>query len=69
MKRTAAATGIAAIVVASLATALFVSGRRASDSRQPPNGGRQDSLWYHASDVALLAKTGRPQLVEFFHPG
>ncbi len=24
--------------------------------------------WYHTSDVALLATTGRPQLVEFFHP-
>jgi hypothetical protein len=30
---------------------------------------KTDSVWYHASDVALLAKTGRPQLVEFFHPG
>jgi hypothetical protein len=27
-----------------------------------------DSVWYHASDVALLGTTGRPQLVEFFHP-
>ena len=27
-----------------------------------------DSVWYHASDVALLGATGRPQLVEFFHP-
>ena len=24
--------------------------------------------WYHTSDVAHLATTGRPQLVEFFHP-
>ena len=29
---------------------------------------RPDTLWYHASDVKLLAATGRPQLVEFFHP-
>lgn len=29
---------------------------------------RIDSLWYHASDVARLARTGRPQLLEFFHP-
>lgn len=28
-----------------------------------------DSVWYHASDVALLGRTNRPQLVEFFHPG
>jgi thioredoxin-like negative regulator of GroEL len=28
----------------------------------------QKEVWYHASDVALLAATGRPQLVEFFHP-
>jgi hypothetical protein len=25
-------------------------------------------LWYRASDVARLGKTGHPQLVEFFHP-
>lgn len=24
---------------------------------------------YRASDPALLAATGRPQLVEFYHPG
>lgn len=34
------------------------------DSRREP-----DSVWYRTSDVALLARTGRPQLVEFFHPG
>lgn len=28
----------------------------------------KDQPWYHASDVTLLATTGRPQLVEFFHP-
>ena len=27
-----------------------------------------DSVWYHASDVAMLSATGRPQLVEFFQP-
>lgn len=36
-----------------------------ADSAAP----RTDSVWYHTSDVALLAKTGRPQLVELFHPG
>jgi hypothetical protein len=25
-------------------------------------------VWYHTSDVASLGSTGRPQLVEFFHP-
>lgn len=25
-------------------------------------------VWYHESDVASLGRTGRPQLVEFFHP-
>jgi hypothetical protein len=25
-------------------------------------------VWYHASDVASLGRTGCPQLVEFFHP-
>jgi hypothetical protein len=29
---------------------------------------KADSVWYHESDVALLATTGRPQMVEFFHP-
>lgn len=24
---------------------------------------------FHPSDVAVLAATGRPQLVEFYHPG
>ena len=28
-----------------------------------------DSVWYHESDVTQLGTTGRPQLVEFFHPG
>jgi hypothetical protein len=29
---------------------------------------KHENKWYHESDVALLATTGRPQLVEFFHP-
>jgi hypothetical protein len=28
----------------------------------------KDSLWYHESDVGLLATATGPQLVEFFHP-
>jgi hypothetical protein len=55
-----AAIGAAAVV-------LFASGVL------PPGPGEtraeSDSVWYHTSDVALLARTNRPQLVEFFHPG
>lgn len=29
---------------------------------------RAEETWYHASDVAKLSTTERPQLVEFFHP-
>jgi hypothetical protein len=29
---------------------------------------KSTDVWYHESDVALLATSGRPQLVEFFHP-
>ena len=46
--------------------AFFARGRWQSRSVDVPT---TDSLWYHASDVARLARTGRPQLVEFFHPG
>lgn len=56
-------------MVAALAVALLVPSRPPRDSGQAPNDVRKDSVWYHASDVGLLAKTGRPQLVEFFHPG
>ena len=52
-----------------VAAGVFVwNSRRASDPPSQSTAAKADSLWYHASDVALLAKTGRPQLVEFFHP-
>ena len=60
--------------VLAIAAALFVVfGRRAPDPPSDPapavSAAATDSVWYHASDVALLASTGRPQLVGFFHPG
>ena len=69
MTRTAVTTGVAAIVVAALGIALLLVGPRPGDPGQSPTRAQSDSVWYHASDVALLANTGRPQLVEFFHPG
>jgi hypothetical protein len=64
MKRIALVALITAVFIA----ALTVLGRRdpSRPTVQPRAGG--DSVWYHASDVAQLARTGRPQLVEFFHP-
>jgi hypothetical protein len=46
--------------------ALVVAAGAAIVQRQRTD--RASEPWYHTSDVALLAKTGRPQLVEFFHP-
>jgi len=66
MKRTAAAIGV---TIAGLALALFVFGRQTSAPPSSPNALPKDSVWYHTSSPALLARTGRPQLVEFFHPG
>ena len=56
MKRVLFSTIAIGVVV--VATALVQRQRRAATAEP----------WYHASDVALLATTGRPQLVEFFHP-
>jgi len=56
------------IGVAVVAVAAFVAGSRWEHRGEGPTAA-SDSLWYHASDVAQLASTGRPQLVEFFHPG
>jgi hypothetical protein len=61
-----AALGLGAALM--VAVALVSFGRRTSAPAGAPGAPRADSLWYHASDVALLATTGRPQLVEFFHP-
>jgi lipopolysaccharide export system protein LptC len=55
--------GFAAIAAA----AIYWTGWTAR-STPATTAARPDSVWYHASDVKLLAATGRPQLVEFFHP-
>lgn len=57
-----------AIVALAAAGIAFMVSRRAPEPEQAPVT-KADSVWYHASDVAQLANTGRPQLVEFFHPG
>ncbi|MEX2178166.1 MAG: hypothetical protein WD801_05620 [Gemmatimonadaceae bacterium] len=50
-------------------TALFAAViLTAACDRSARHAGQDDEPWYHASDVALLSTTGRPQLVEFFHP-
>lgn len=60
---------VAAILVglAMVAVAAFVAGSW-WERRGEQATAAGDSLWYHESDVARLASTGRPQLVEFFHP-
>jgi hypothetical protein len=64
MKRVA----VILVGVAVVAIAAFVAGSRWERRGERPTAA-SDSLWYHASDVSQLASTGRPQLVEFFHPG
>jgi len=49
-----------------LAAALLVVAGTTIVQRQRSDGASES--WYHASDVAQLGKTSRPQLVEFFHP-
>ena len=66
MKRIFAVTVVAVFVAA--AGAVVWKSQRPSDPAGQGVVAKADSVWYHASDVALLAKTGRPQLVEFFHP-
>jgi hypothetical protein len=56
---------ISLAVLATVAGAVFWNTQR---STGPGAAAKPDSVWYHASDVALLATTGQPQLVEFFHP-
>jgi hypothetical protein len=58
-----------AAVVATVAGAVVWRSQRPVDAYGTSKAAKADSVWYHASDVGLLAKTGRPQLVEFFHPG
>ncbi len=56
------------LAAAAIGAVLFVALRRPAAAPQPSATAKQDSLWYHESDVAMLATTGRPQLLEFFHP-
>lgn len=57
-------------IAAVVAAAAYLSLGRRPPAADPVAGTpRPDSVWYHESDVALLGSTGRPQLVEFFHPG
>jgi hypothetical protein len=62
MKRIAAVT----IALGALGAAVMLSGRDFAGSSADSAG--TDSVWYHASDVALVGATGRSQLLEFFHP-
>jgi hypothetical protein len=66
MKRSASLlVALAVVAIASIA----ILARRADTPRSASGSRQSDSVWYHESDVAQLARTGRPQLVEFFHPG
>lgn len=61
MKRVLALGGIAAVAgVVFLAVLL-----RPDEGKRP---WKTTDVWYRESDVATLARTARPQLVEFFHP-
>jgi hypothetical protein len=51
-------------VLAAGLVALVLVTRHAADR---PSWKTRD-VWYNQSDVSLLATSGRPQLVEFFHP-
>jgi hypothetical protein len=51
------------VVALAVAVGLYIS---SAESRNPR--WKTTDVWYHASDVASLGSTGRPQLVEFFHP-
>ena len=66
MKRVFALAVVAVLAVAG--GAVVWKRQRPSDPTVGRVAAKADSVWYHASDVALLAKTSRPQLVEFFHP-
>lgn len=67
MKKRSAELAIATAVTIAAGLVLFGGGTRRSEVRGMR--AEPDSVWYHASDVALLARTNRPQLAEFFHPG
>jgi hypothetical protein len=59
---------LAAAVVAVLTALVATVQRRTTETALKEINPARDSVWYHASDIALLASTGRPQLLEFFHP-
>lgn len=59
---------VALVFSAALAAFILSNGATIRRARAGTGQVNRDTLWYHASDVALLAATGRPQLVEFFHP-
>ena len=61
MKRLLLSAGVLA-VVSVVVVAIVI--RTGPDERP----WKTTDVWYHESDVAQLARTGRPQLVEFFHP-
>lgn len=67
MKRIFGLTVVAGVIA--LAGVVVWKAQRPSSTVGQAIAPKADSVWYHASDVALLAKTGRPKLVEFFHPG
>jgi hypothetical protein len=60
---------VIALSVGLLVAAAFYALQRSARPERDTAATGADSTWYHASDVAQLATTGRPQLVEFFHPG
>lgn len=68
MKRVALGFLTIAVIVAVVTFAARGSGDVREGSSSEITEAKADSVWYHASDVALLATTGRPQLLEFFHP-
>ena len=57
--------GMGVVALAILGLVAFRSLRNSGSSPRPVTA---DAVWYHASDVAQLARTNRPQVVEFFHP-
>lgn len=52
------------MVAVALVVAVFVI-RRAEPDKRPWH---TTDVWYHESEARLLGSTGKPQLVEFFHP-
>ena len=70
MRRRALFAGVAAVAFGAAVWAAAGGGRGAArfaaDAAVVP---RTEQPLFTPSDVARLAATGRPQLVEFYHPG